>query len=104
MNLSELSKKLKQVTDNYEEMNDLNVSDDQYVIKINEEVGEFNKAYLKHIKIATNKENKSEEDLRNDVAYELSDIVTQCLVFAEAKKMNLEKLITEKWLKYLPKD
>ncbi|MBD3281067.1 hypothetical protein GF389_06165 [Candidatus Dojkabacteria bacterium] len=102
MEFNELSKKLKKVTDNYIRKAQIEVTNDQGVLKINEEVGEFNKAYLKYIGTGNNKENKSKEELRKDLEEELADAVSMCLVFAEENSIDLKRVIDEKWLKYLP--
>jgi NTP pyrophosphatase (non-canonical NTP hydrolase) len=101
MSINELSEKLEQVAAVYFAVSGVNFTSDQRVLKIQEEMGEFSKAYLKFTGTGRNKEGKSGAELKQDMADELADTIALCMLFAKNQDIDLEEAFARKWFSHL---
>lgn len=101
MNIDELRDEVEQVSTFYAERHGIDRTDDWFVLKLNEEVGELTQAYLARVGQARDKGRTSEE-LDNDFRSELADVLAQVLLIARRFDVNLPDEIARKWLVWKP--
>ena len=102
MNLNEITNKLKSIFEIYKEKYSLNLNEDYFLIKIQEELGELSSAHLK----LTNRgraESIEKHELEKNLREEIEDVISMTLLFDEVKNINIEDALNEKWFKYLKK-
>ena len=100
MELKELTDKIAGICDIYAEKYEINKSQDWMLLKIQEELGELNSAYLKltsrgRIGKATPAE------LEKNLQEEIADVLCFVLLFARERGIDPEEAIKNKWCKYL---
>lgn len=100
MDLKEIEQKLKTVIDVYIEKFKIQHSDDWFVMKIQEELGELTSTHLKLTQRAR-LGNHTKEELEFNLKEEIADVIAMTLLFAQHKGIDVEKAINEKWFKYL---
>ena len=88
------------VSTGYAKKNSIDRSQDWFLFKLQEEMGELTKAYVNY-KGLGRKTDKTHEQLKTDLANELADVLGHVLLFAKHNQIDLDKAIKEKWLKYL---
>jgi len=67
-------------------------------IKLMEEVGEFTQALLIHQKKCRESKFVSEEISKQEMGYELADVIGMAIVNANLLDIDLEKAIDQKWI------
>lgn len=100
MNINEVTSKLTTISDLYAKRFSVNRTDDWYLIKLQEELGELCAAFLK-ISNRGRTQNQSQEDLRKNLEDEFADVVAMTLLFAKSQDIDVEKALKGKWFKYL---
>ncbi len=96
MDLSEVTKKLEVVIQSYSKKFSINCTDDWYIMKLQEELGELTSVYLKLTNRAR-QQNLTKEDLDKNFREEISDVIALTLLFAKQKNIDIEEAIAEKW-------
>ncbi len=98
--LNSLMEKCETVSSKYAHNNSIDRSQDWFLFKLQEELGELTKAYL-NVKGLGRKTDKSDKQLKAELAQELADVLGHVLLFAKHNKIDLEEAVNDKWLKYL---
>lgn len=81
MDISALQDEVEAVSAFYAERHDITRTDDWFMLKLGEEVGELTQAYLARSGQARDK-GRSERQLEEDFRAELSDVLAQVLLIA----------------------
>lgn len=100
MNLKEIEVKLKRVSDLYAEKFKIKRTDDWFILKIQEELGELSSAHLKLTERGRIGE-KSQEELQKNLRDEIADVLAMTILFAIDKNVDVEQALNDKWFKYL---
>lgn len=100
MNIQDMVTSLKKVILIYSEKYSIDLSDDYYLLKIQEELGELSSAHLKLTNRAR-KDSIPNEELQKNFEDEIADVLAMTMLFAEAKGLNVEDVLKRKWLRYL---
>lgn len=99
-NINSLIEKCEEVSSTYASRNSIERTQDWFLFKLQEELGELTKAYVNY-KGLGRKTEKSSEQLKQDLSDELADVFGHVLLFAKHNKIDIEKALQNKWLKYL---
>lgn len=102
MNLSEISSQLEKVCDIYVEKFGIQLDDDWFILKLQEELGELSSAYLKLTHRARVGQ-ATQEDLDKNLRDEIADVIAMVLLFAKHRGIDPEQAIRDKWFNYLKK-
>lgn len=101
MQIDELSDEVEAVSAHYAERHDIDRTDDWFVLKLNEEVGELTQAYLARAGQARDK-GRSDVELERDFRAELADVLAQVLLIARRFDVDLQDEVARKWLVWRP--
>jgi NTP pyrophosphatase (non-canonical NTP hydrolase) len=101
MHIDELSDEVESVSAFYAERHDIDRTDDWFVLKLNEEVGELTQAYLARAGQARDK-GRTAVELEEDFRSELADVLAQVLLIARRFDVDLPEEVTKKWLVWRP--
>jgi len=101
MNLTTLSKQIETISALYASKNSFDRTDDWYILKLTEELGELTQAYLNLSGQSRHREDTSESH-RIKFEDELADVLGHVLLLAKHHDVDLESVIERKWLKWLP--
>jgi len=99
--IDELRDEVEQVSAFYAERHRIDRTDDWFVLKLNEEVGELTQAYLARAGQARDK-GRSGDELESDFRSELADVLAQVLLIARRFNVDLSDEIARKWLVWKP--
>lgn len=103
MTITELTEKAKLVDDEYRKQFDLPpIQADWILLKLQEELGEATRAHLA-VTGRTRHKISTSDDGKRALAEEVADVFSYILLFAQEMEIDIEKTMTEKWFKYLPK-
>lgn len=100
MNLKEVSKKVKQVSEKYAKVHSINRDKEWYILKLQEEMWELTQAYLS-LTDRGRKRNKSDEEIKQNFSDEIADVMWQLLLLADNNDIDIEKALEKKRFKYL---
>lgn len=100
MNISQISDKLSTVLEVYIEKYGIARSDDWFILKIQEELGELSSAHLK-LTQRGRVSGESQNELNKNFQDEIADVLAMTLLFAKHKGIDVERAIKDKWFKYL---
>lgn len=98
MQLHELTSLLSRVSDTYAKNFSIQRSDDWYLLKIQEELGELTAAFLK---LSARARVTESDNLKINLEEEVADVLAMTLLFAKSQGINPEEAIRNKWFKYL---
>lgn len=101
MDIAALSDEVEAVSVFYAERHDIARTDDWFMLKLGEEVGELTQAYLARSGRARDK-GRSATELDGDFRAELSDVLAQVLLIAKRFEIDLESEVARKWLVWKP--
>ena len=99
--VEKLRAEVELVSARYAERHDIVRTDDWFVLKLNEEVGELTQAYLARAGQARDKGHSASE-LEADFRAELADVFAQVLLLAERFDVDVAAEIERKWLVWKP--
>lgn len=99
MQIDEIKEKVEQVSKGYTKKFGIRRNSDWFMLKLQEELGELTQSYLMMTKKAKQK-GKTEAEIKADFEKELADVFCHVLLLAKYHKVDLEKVIEEKWLKW----
>ncbi|MGN6325207.1 pyrophosphatase [Pseudolysinimonas sp.] len=97
MELEDLQNDIEGVSAYYAERHRIDRTDDWFVLKLNEEVGELTQAYLARTGQARDK-GRGPEERDADFRAEVADVLAQVLLVAERFDIDLADEIARKWL------
>jgi NTP pyrophosphatase (non-canonical NTP hydrolase) len=99
--LADLMDMVRAVSDVYAERFSIDRSEDWYLLKLQEEVGELTAEYLRLAgRARPNGEAPSEVAIA--MADEAADVLAMLLLFAGQNQIDLEAALERKWFRYLP--
>lgn len=101
MEINALSADVEAVSAFYAERHDIDRTDDWFVLKLNEEVGEFTQAYLARAGQARDK-GRTRAEIEGDFRAELADVFAQVLLLARRFDVDLNEEVARKWLVWKP--
>ncbi|MER7011047.1 hypothetical protein ABT324_06420 [Saccharopolyspora sp. NPDC000359] len=101
MHLDELTDEVEAISERYARKLGFERDASWFLLKLNEEVGELNQAFLMKAGQARTK-GKSAEELGRDFRDEVADVVCQALLLARFHGIDLEAAIADKWLVWNP--
>ena len=102
MKISELINGVEEVSKYYAENHSIERSDEWFMLKLTEEVGELTQSFLK-MKGQARTKGKNSDELRKDFESEVADVLGQTLLLANNHDIDLEKIMKQKWLSWLEK-
>lgn len=102
--LAELTQKIVRVSDTYAQRCDIARDDDWYLIKIGEELGELNAAYLRMTNRGRFDAARTPDKVQTALSDEVADVFAQIVLFAQHNKIDIEAALAQKWFKYLPQE
>ena len=103
MNLKHLTEKLETISFGYAHKFDVERTDEWFILKLTEELGELVQSYLQFSGQARHKE-RSPDELKTAFEDELADVLGMTLLVAHHHNIDLETAVTRKWLQYLNED
>ena len=98
--INSLIEKCEEVSSTYASRNSIERTQDWFLFKLQEELGELTKSYVNY-KGLGRKTEKTADQLKQDLSDELVDVLGHVLLFAKHNQIDLEKALQDKWLKYL---
>lgn len=101
MEIAALQDELESVSAFYGERHDIERTDDWFMLKLGEEVGELMQAYLARAGQSRDK-GRSGHELEEDFQAELADVLAQTLLIARHFDVDLEAAIKRKWMVWKP--
>ena len=99
MNIKELTKEVEDISKMYSKRFKISRDGDWFILKLQEELGELIQSYLMMIRKGRNK-GKSAEEIKDNFHKEVADVFSHVLLLAKFYKIDLEKEVEEKWLKW----
>ena len=99
MNIKDLTKEVENISKIYSERFNIDRDGDWFILKLQEELGELIQSYLMMIRQGRNK-GKSEEEIKENFRNEVADVFSHVLLLAKFYKIDLEKEVEKKWLKW----
>ncbi|MDO8741803.1 MAG: pyrophosphatase [Candidatus Roizmanbacteria bacterium] len=99
MNIKDLSEEVEKVSLIYSKKFDIDRDGNWFVLKLQEEMGELIQSYLMVIKQGRHK-GKSPEEIKDNFRKEVADVFSHVLLLAKFYKIDLEKEVEKKWLKW----
>ena len=100
MDLKDIQSKVVRVSDIHAKKSNINRDNDWYVLKLQEEIGELTQIYLSKSSIVRNK-GVVPEQLKQEFADELSDVIGQVLLIANHHNIDIEEALERKWFRNL---
>lgn len=102
MDIETLTEQVAQVSESYARTFGFVRSDDWYLLKLQEEVGELTQSYLKLSgRARVTRDNRDNERLKAAFTEELADVVCHALLAANHFGVDMTEVIREKWLSKL---
>lgn len=99
MNIKDLSEEVETISQIYSKKFDIGRDGNWFVLKLQEEMGELIQSYLMMIKQGRHK-GKSPEEIKDNFRKEVADVFSHVLLLAKFYKIDLEKEVEKKWLKW----
>ncbi|MGY0216222.1 MazG nucleotide pyrophosphohydrolase domain-containing protein [Endozoicomonadaceae bacterium StTr2] len=100
MKIHELVHGVEAVSKSYAEKHDIDRTDEWFLLKLTEEVGELTQSYLK-MKGQARTQGADPETLRADFEKEVADVLGQVLLLANNHDIDVEQVMGKKWLSWL---
>src|SRR6185437_14837065 len=97
MQIEDVQREVESVSGCYAERHGIERTDDWFVLKLNEEVGELTQAYLARAGQARDKGRTSVE-LEDDFRAEVADALAQVLLIAQRFEIDVADEVKRKWL------
>jgi NTP pyrophosphatase (non-canonical NTP hydrolase) len=99
MNIKDLTQEVEKISQIYSKTFNIERDGDWFILKLQEELGELIQSYLMMIRKGRNK-GKSEEEIKDDFRKEVADVFSHVLLLAKFYKIDLEKEVEKKWLRW----
>jgi NTP pyrophosphatase (non-canonical NTP hydrolase) len=101
MHIDELSHEVELVSALYAENNGIDRTDEWFLLKLNEEVGELTQAFLARAGQSRDK-GRGDTELDDDFRAELADVLAQVLLIGHRFDVDLVDEVGRKWLVWKP--
>ncbi|WFR66853.1 MazG nucleotide pyrophosphohydrolase domain-containing protein [Curtobacterium flaccumfaciens] len=101
MDVQELSDEIETVSAFYAERHGIDRTDEWFVLKLGEEVGELTQAFLARSGQARRK-GRSDEEIEQGFRDEIADVLAQVLLVARHFDVPIDDAVREKWSKWHP--
>lgn len=101
LNIQEITKNIESVSVSYAEKHDISRTNEWFILKLSEEVGELIQSYLKLTGQARSND-VDEHTLKCNFEDEIADVLGQILLLANHHNVDLISAIERKWLAWLP--
>ena len=99
MNIKDLTKEVENISKIYSKKFNIDRDGDWFILKLQEELGELIQSYLMMIRQGRNK-GKSKKEIKENFRNEVADVFSHVLLLAKFYKIDLEKEVEKKWLKW----
>jgi len=99
MNIKDLTEEVENISQIYSKKFNIERDGDWFILKLQEELGELIQSYLMMIRQGRNK-GKSEKEIKDNFQKEVADVFSHVLLLAKFYKIDLEKEVEKKWLKW----
>ncbi len=100
MTIQELTEKSDLVAQEYSTKFGIEYTDDWFLLKLQEELGELTRAHLM-LSDRTRRKVSSEQEGKYALAEEIADVFAYTLLFAKRMNIDIEDAITKKWFVFL---
>ena len=100
MDIKDIQNKVVKVSDIYAKKCNIKRDNDWYMLKLQEEIGELTQIYLTDASKGRNR-GVVPEELKQDFANELSDVIGQVLLIANHHNIDIEEALERKWFRNL---
>lgn len=100
LGLKEIEEKLAVVCQGYSEKFGIDCTEDWFLLKLQEELGELVSAHLKLTQRARPGKKTSAEREQN-LREEIADVLAMVLLYARARKIDVDEALADKWFRYL---
>lgn len=100
MDITEITKKIVEVSDNYAQEQKIDRDNDWYMLKLQEELGELVQSYLSFTARGKSRD-KTHSEIQENFAQELADVIGHTLLIAHHHQIDIEKALEKKWYKHL---
>ena len=100
MEFKEIKEKIIKVGHIYANKFNINMDDDWFVLKIQEEIGELTSAHLK-LTGRARLDNQSKVELDKNFRDEIADVIAMTILFAHHKGIDVESALKQKWFKHI---
>lgn len=102
MKLDILTEEVSQVVNTYCDKFNITSNNEWYLLKIQEELGELVQSYLE-LNNKSRKRDTTNEELKQNFENEVADLFCIVLAMSKHNEINLERVINDKWLKWIKK-
>jgi len=99
MEFKELQNKIIETAMEYGELQGISIDEEFVMLKLTEEVGEFNQALLTKKGKCREVKRVSEDQAHENLSIELADVAGMALLCAHVLEIDLEEAIERKWIK-----
>jgi NTP pyrophosphatase (non-canonical NTP hydrolase) len=99
MDTAVLSREVEEVSQLYARKFGIDRDDDWFVLKLQEEMGELIQAYLMQ-RGKARKKGMTEAEIRREFEGEVGDVLCHVLLLAKHFGVDIDRTVTEKWLKW----
>ena len=100
--LTELTAAVESISRRYAERFGIDRTDDWFLMKLQEELGELTQVHLQRRRLARTK-GMTPDELDRAFASEVADVLGQLLLLAHHHGIDLEQAMREKWFRWLPR-
>jgi NTP pyrophosphatase (non-canonical NTP hydrolase) len=99
MDIQKITSEIEKVSQIYTSKFNIERDSNWFVLKLQEELGELIQSYLMMTGKARTKD-KTMEEIEDDFKSEVADVFSHILLLANFYKIDVEKVVEEKWLKW----
>ncbi len=99
MDTHEMTERIERISANYAEHFGLDRSQEWFMLKLQEEMGELTQAFMNLHGMGRDR-GQSEEEIRQDFIDECADVFGQFLLFARHHGVDLDEAVRRKWLRW----
>ena len=100
MEIKKLSEQAEQISKEYVQHNNIERTDDWFVLKLQEEMGELTQKYLMW-KGQARQKGLSKDEIFEKLGWEIADVMGHILLLANNLEIDIEEVMEKKWLKWL---
>jgi NTP pyrophosphatase (non-canonical NTP hydrolase) len=99
MNIKDLTREVEKISQIYSKRFNIDRDGDWFILKLQEELGELIQSYLMMIRKGRSK-GKTADEIKDNFRKEVADVFCHVLLLAKFYRIDLEKEVEDKWLKW----